>query len=103
MKSIEEIKKEVAKENGFNNWFELSQETISSNGILGSLSGEKKIVNEVAQRHSQQFIDTIKELVEMLEFIFYKTNFQAHFPTTSIKVKSLLSIHTTHYKGKEGP
>ena len=33
----------------------------------------------------------VKDLLKMLRFIFFKTNFQAHFPTTSIKVKNLLN------------
>lgn len=41
----------------------------------------------------EQRVEQNRELVEMLEYIFYKTNFQNHFPTTSIKVKNLLSKH----------
>lgn len=39
----------------------------------------------------KELIEQNTELVEMIEHIFYKTNFQSHFPTTSIKVKNLLS------------
>lgn len=66
-KTLEEIKKEVAKENGFNDWFELSQETLSRSGIIRSLASEKKIVNKIAQRHAQQHIDANKELLAWKE------------------------------------
>lgn len=44
-----------------------------------------------SQSQTQELQEQNAELVEMIEYIFYKTNFQNHFPTTSIKVKNLLT------------
>lgn len=96
MKSIETIKEEVANNYNFHSW-----DALFASCAMYDYGRLEKSINEVAKRYAQQYIDANKELVEILEFIFHKTNFQAHFPTTSIKVKNLLSKHTTHDKGKE--
>src|SRR5690606_20797719 len=60
-KSIEEIKEEYAKEHGFICWEHLTGD--------GEHEVKPLIVDQVAQRHSQQYIDANKELVKMLEEI----------------------------------
>lgn len=83
-KTIEEIKDQVAKETGFHCWLEHKD-----TGIYDS------DVNLIAQRYAKSQAQELQkqnaEIVEMLGYIFYKTNFQNHFPTTSIKVKNLLN------------
>jgi len=58
MKSIEEIKEEVARSSGFPNWknVELHNEELS-------------LFNEVIVRYAQQYINANKGLVEMLEHV----------------------------------
>lgn len=57
----------------------------------------QEIINVVRSfdAQTQELIEQNAELVEMLEYIFYKTNFQNHFPTTSIKVKNLLTKYNS--------
>jgi|GEM_PF-5858430 len=47
--------------------------------------------DDYVKSQTQELQEQNAELVEMIEHIFYKTNFQRHFPTTSIKVKNLLT------------
>jgi len=50
--------------------------------------------NEEAKANAQ-LIAHAPEMLEMLRYIYKETNFQSHFPTTSIKVKDLLTRATT--------
>lgn len=59
-KIIEEIKEEVAKGHGYPDW-----ETVLSERHNGTI---ESLMTEIAQRHTQQYIDANKELVEMLEY-----------------------------------
>jgi len=62
--------------------------------------GRTYIAREICQGHDNWIADATliahaPELLDMLRYIYEETNFQSHFPTTSIKVKDLLTRATT--------
>lgn len=57
MKSIEEIKEGYAKEKGFESWHSFINQDIPT----------EEDIDEIARRHSQQYIDANKELSAKLE------------------------------------
>lgn len=78
-KSIEEIKEEVAKEHGYPDW-----ETVLSERHNGTI---ESIMTEIAQRHTQQYIDSNKELYnEQLEEY---ASFQVLIKSMEDKIKYL--------------
>lgn len=91
-KTIEEIKAEVSTDDNFHNW-----ESLFESCAMYDYGRLENAIDEVAQRYAQSQTQELQEqnaeLIKMLEYIFYKTNFQNHFPTTSINVKNLLTKH----------
>ena len=58
------------------------------------LYGNGNDFNEETKANAQ-LIAHAPEMLEMIRYIYEETNFQSHFPTTSIKVKDLLTRATT--------
>lgn len=52
-------------------------------GLKYDIKGIEKAYNPIKEQHAK--------MVDMLTYIMEETNFQSHFPTTSIEVKNLLS------------
>lgn len=93
-KTIEEIKDQEACNDGYYRWGDVEERIISGDINVKQINHLiKQIAQSYAQSQTQELQEQNAELVEMLEYIFYKTNFQNHFPTTSIKVKNLLTKH----------
>lgn len=47
------------------------------------------------ERYNAQIMAHAPELLDMLRYIYEETNFQSHFPTTSIKINDILTRATT--------
>jgi len=92
-KTIEEIETQWAKDHSYENYFEFLNLTrkCDTDHVFIMDGAVTQIAKRYAKSQTQELIEQNREIIAMIEHIFYKINFQNHFPTTSIKVKNLLT------------